>query len=114
MSFHLPPLRERVQDIAPLARAMAARFNTQFKQGPVRHHPRALDALEAYPWPGNIRQLENVVQQAVLVSQSGRELLFEHLPQQVREHRARAGRGSESGRCRPDSAAQPPGDWSGT
>lgn len=85
MSFHLPPLRERVQDIGPLARAMAARFNTRFKKELFDISRRAIDALEAYPWPGNIRQLENAIQQAVLVS-SGPELLFDHLPQQVREH----------------------------
>jgi DNA-binding NtrC family response regulator len=85
MSFHLPPLRERVQDVAPLARAMTARFNTRFKKDLFDVHPRTLDALEGYPWPGNVRQLENVIQQAVLVS-SGPELQFEHLPQQVREH----------------------------
>jgi DNA-binding NtrC family response regulator len=86
MSFHLPPLRERVQDITPLARAMAARFNTRFGKDLFDVSPRALDALEAFPWPGNIRQLENIVQQAVLVS-SGAELLLEHLPQQVRDYR---------------------------
>jgi DNA-binding NtrC family response regulator len=85
MSFHLPPLRERVQDIAPLARAMAARFTTRFKKDLFDLSHRALDALEAFPWPGNIRQMENAIQQAVLVS-SGPELLFDHLPQQVREH----------------------------
>lgn len=85
MSFHLPPLRERVQDVTPLARAMAGRFNTRFKKDLFDVNPRTLDALEAFPWPGNIRQLENVIQQAVLVS-SGPELLFEHLPQQIREH----------------------------
>jgi DNA-binding NtrC family response regulator len=84
MSFHLPSLRERVQDIAPLARAMAARFNTRFKKDLFDFSRPALDALEGYGWPGNIRQLENVIQQAVLVS-SGRELLYEHLPAQVRE-----------------------------
>jgi DNA-binding NtrC family response regulator len=84
MSFHLPPLRERVQDIAPLGRAIAGRFNTRFKKDLFDIHPRALDALEGHPWPGNIRQLENCLQQAVLIS-SGPELLFEHLPQQVRE-----------------------------
>jgi DNA-binding NtrC family response regulator len=89
MSFHLPPLRERVQDIAPLARGMAARFNTRFKKELFDISPQALDALESYPWPGNIRQLENVIQQAVLVS-SGSELLFDHLPAQVREHQASA------------------------
>jgi two-component system, NtrC family, response regulator HydG len=86
MAFHLPPLRERVQDVAPLARAVAARFNTKFGKGLFDVSPRALDALEAFPWPGNIRQLENVVQQAVLVS-AGPELLLEHLPPQVRDYR---------------------------
>jgi DNA-binding NtrC family response regulator len=45
-----------------------------------------MDALETFPWPGNIRQMENFIQQAVLVS-SGPELLLEHLPQQVRDYR---------------------------
>jgi DNA-binding NtrC family response regulator len=89
MSFHLPPLRERVQDIAPLVRGMTARFNTKFRKDLFDISPRAMDALESYPWPGNIRQLENFIQQGVLVS-SGSELLFEHLPQQVREYRPAA------------------------
>ncbi len=84
MAFHLPALRERVQDIAPLARGMAARFTTRFKKDLFDISRPALDALEGHGWPGNIRQLENVVQQAVLVS-SGRDLLHEHLPAQVRE-----------------------------
>src|SRR5262249_8843024 len=86
MSFHLPPLRERIQDIAPLVRAMAARFNTKSRKALFDVSPQAMDALEGFPWPGNIRQLENFVQQAVLVS-SGPELLFEPLPQQVRDYR---------------------------
>jgi two-component system, NtrC family, response regulator HydG len=90
MSFHLPPLRERVQDIAPLARALVARFNTKFNKELLDISLPALDALETFPWPGNIRQMENFIQQAVLVS-SGPELLVEHLPQQLREHRATPG-----------------------
>ncbi len=101
MSFHLPPLRERVQDIAPLARAMAARFNTRFKKDLFDISRACLDALENHPWPGNIRQLENCMQQAVLVS-SGAELLFEHLPQQVREQ-APAGPLPQVPAVRPDS-----------
>src|SRR5205823_14340727 len=69
-------LRERVQDIAPLARGMAARFNTRFKKDLFDISPNAMDVLESYTWPGNIRQLENCVQQAVLVS-SGHELRSE-------------------------------------
>src|SRR5207245_1515072 len=78
MSFHLPPLRERVQDIAPLVRGMAARFTQKFNKELFDITPAAMAALEAFPWPGNIRQLENVVQQAVLVS-AGPELLVQHL-----------------------------------
>ena len=85
MSFHLPPLRERVQDIAPLVRGMAARFTTKFRKDLFDIHPLAMAALEAFPWPGNIRQLENVVQQAVLVS-TGLELLLQHLPQPLQEY----------------------------
>ena len=87
MSFHLPPLRERVQDIEPLVRGMAARFNNQFQKRLFDIHPQALEAPKAFPWPGNIRQLENAVQQAVLVSR-GPELLVSHLPQSLLEFAA--------------------------
>jgi hypothetical protein len=84
MSFHLPRLRERVQDIAPLVRGMAARFSTKFHKALLDISIEAMGALEAFPWPGNIRQLENVVQQAVLVS-SGPQLLLQHLPAPVQD-----------------------------
>jgi DNA-binding NtrC family response regulator len=84
MSFHLPPLRERVQDIAPLARGMAARFNRKFNKGLFDINPEAMAALEAYPWPGNLRQLENVLQHAVLVS-AGPDLLLQHLPPSLQD-----------------------------
>jgi DNA-binding NtrC family response regulator len=85
MSFHVPPLRERAQDIEPLARAAVARFSTKYSKGLSDMSPDALAALRAFPWPGNIRQLENAVQYAVLVS-SGPTLLHEHLPPPVRGH----------------------------
>jgi transcriptional regulator with PAS, ATPase and Fis domain len=85
MAFRLPPLRERVQDIGPLAGGMAARFSTKFRKNLTGISPAALAALEAFPWPGNIRQLENVVQRAVLIS-TGPELLLSHLPPAVQQH----------------------------
>jgi DNA-binding NtrC family response regulator len=87
MSFHLPPLRERVQDIAPLVRGMTARFTSKFRKDLFDIAPEAMAALETFPWPGNLRQLENVIQQAVLVS-SGPELLMSHLPAAVQEYAA--------------------------
>jgi DNA-binding NtrC family response regulator len=84
MAFHLPPLRERVQDIAPLVRGMAAHFNSKFRKNLFDISAEAMSAVEVFPWPGNIRQLENVIQQAVLVS-SGAELLLSHLPPSVQK-----------------------------
>ncbi len=84
ISFRLPPLRERAEDIAPLAREMVARLNARFRRTVVTIHPDALAALEAFPWPGNIHQLEHAIQQAMLVG-SGPELLPDHLPLAVRE-----------------------------
>jgi DNA-binding NtrC family response regulator len=87
MSFHLPPLRERVQDISPLVRGMTARFTSKFRKELFDISPEAMAALESFPWPGNLRQLENVIQQAVLVS-TGPELLLGHLPSAVQEYAA--------------------------
>ena len=85
MSFYLPPLRERVQDIGPLVCNMASKFAQKFGKELFAISPEAMAALEAFPWPGNIRQLENVVQQAVLMSQ-GPELLWPHLPKLIQEN----------------------------
>jgi DNA-binding NtrC family response regulator len=84
MPFELPPLRERAQDIGPLVRGMAARFNQKFQKELFDIHADAMRAMQTFPWPGNIRQLENVVQQAVVVSR-GPQLLLHHLPQVVQE-----------------------------
>lgn len=84
LSFHLPPLRERVRDIAPLARSLAARFGATFGKDVLDISPEALAVLEAYPWPGNIRELDNVIRQAVLLSR-GAVLRPHHLPESVRK-----------------------------
>ena len=79
LSFYLPPLRARVGDIARLVRGMAARFTARFHKDLFDISPEAMTVLESQPWPGNIRQLENAVQQAVLCS-TGPVLLPAHLP----------------------------------
>lgn len=78
VSFQLPPLRHRPEDIGPLVRGMVAHYGTKFGKKLFSVCPDALRTLEAFGWPGNIRQLENVVQQAVL-SSSGSELKAQHL-----------------------------------
>ncbi|HZU34681.1 MAG TPA: sigma 54-interacting transcriptional regulator [Gemmataceae bacterium] len=90
-SFHLPALRERPQDIPPLVQGMVQRFGEKFGKQLEEVHPDVLRILESYPWPGNIRQLENVIQHAVLLS-NGPQLLPTHLPSPVREHLTTANR----------------------
>jgi DNA-binding NtrC family response regulator len=98
LALHLPPLRERVCDIAPLAWGVAARSAAKFGKELSAISPEAMAFLEAFSWPGNIRQLENVVQQAVLAS-TGPELLPQHLPPLLREENR--------------SRSAPPGSWAG-
>lgn len=96
LAFRLPPLRERPQDIPPLVRGMVARYGTRFGKKIQGIHPDALRALEAFPWPGNIRQLENVLQQAVLTCPAD-ELRLQHLPPMVHTVRPEAGSGRAGG-----------------
>jgi DNA-binding NtrC family response regulator len=64
----LPPLRERREDVAPLARHFLAKYARQFGK-PVTDLSRgALDALERYHWPGNVRELENIVARSVALA----------------------------------------------
>jgi DNA-binding NtrC family response regulator len=67
ISVHLPPLRERREDILPLANAFLKRFVAQANR-PIRGYtPAAIERLTAFDWPGNVRQLQNEIQRAVLL-----------------------------------------------
>ncbi|NIE81965.1 MULTISPECIES: sigma-54 dependent transcriptional regulator [unclassified Burkholderia] len=74
----LPPLRERPHDILPLAEHFRARYCRQLQRAQPMLSEGASQALLAYPWPGNIRELENVMHLALLVS-SGNLIREEHL-----------------------------------
>jgi two-component system response regulator AtoC len=67
IAIHLPPLRERREDIAPLARFFAARLGSRFGT-PVALSEAALGWVEAQPWPGNVRELENAIERAAVLS----------------------------------------------
>lgn len=75
--IHLPPLRERRQDIPLLARHMLRRFAP--RRGDEAMTPEFLEALMAHDWPGNIRELANAVERATILSGGG-PLRPEHLP----------------------------------
>jgi len=64
--LHIPPLRERREDLAPLVKTLLQRFSERYKSHPIEISPEAMRCLEKYHWPGNIRELENVLERAFL------------------------------------------------
>jgi transcriptional regulator with PAS, ATPase and Fis domain len=67
VSVHLPPLRERKEDILPLALMFLKRFASQANREISGFSPEASERLRNFEWPGNVRQLQNEVQRAVLL-----------------------------------------------
>jgi DNA-binding NtrC family response regulator len=82
VSIVLPPLRERPEDIPPLAQSFADRVYSF--SSPVKFSPEALGLLERYSWPGNIRELENAVVRAVAMCDG--TIRVKDLPQRVRNY----------------------------
>lgn len=70
LTLHVPPLRQRVEDIAPLARHFLAQHLSTQQEAGMRFSPAAIAMLEAQPWPGNIRELRNVVTKAAVLARS--------------------------------------------
>ncbi len=82
--IHVPPLRERPDDIEPLARHFLRKFALQMGKPLSDFNPEALATLKRGSWPGNVRELENAVEHAVAVSESRQELVeLSHLPESV-------------------------------
>ena len=69
ISVHLPPLRERRDDIMPLANAFLKRFAAQANRTLSGFTTQAVERLTSFEWPGNVRQLQNEIQRAVLLSE---------------------------------------------
>ena len=76
MPIVLPPLRQRGDDIPLLVKFYVDLFNTEFRKRVRRISPEAMARLKAYGWPGNIRELRNVVERAMLLA-DGDELTTE-------------------------------------
>lgn len=81
LEFRVPPLRERPEDIIPLAQLFAHRHGQRYHKPELKLSDCALKALQAYSWPGNIRELSHMMERAVLLTQevvlTGTQL---HLP----------------------------------
>ena len=68
VEIHLPPLRERREDIAPLAEHFLRQHSERYRRGRMVFTLQALEALRAHSWPGNVRELDHVIERAVLMS----------------------------------------------
>jgi two-component system, NtrC family, response regulator PilR len=80
--IHLPPLRERREDIPLLARAFLERYAKSMNKPIDSIEPEAMRRLEVYDWPGNVRELENTVERSVAM-ETGKRITLEGLPERI-------------------------------
>ena len=83
--IHLPPLRERREDIPLLAREFLERFSKSMSKNIDGIEPEAMRLLEVYEWPGNVRELENTIERAVAL-ESKHKVTTDALPERIRTH----------------------------
>jgi transcriptional regulator with PAS, ATPase and Fis domain len=84
ITLRVPPLRERSEDIPLLCNHFLAKFNQRYQKNVRAISPAAYHLLIRNRWPGNVREIENAIERAVLVSKTG-EILPNDLPEQIRE-----------------------------
>ena len=85
VEIHLPPLRERSEDVPALCEHFLAVYAHRYRKNLSRFEPAALEALCANPWPGNVRELDHVVQRAVLMARGEEVRVVDLGLQPVRE-----------------------------
>jgi len=82
--LHLPPLRERArEDRLALLRRLFVELRAELPESPAEFSSEALERLLSYPWPGNIREMRNVLERALIVGRGAERLGLEHLPGDV-------------------------------
>lgn len=84
INIHLPPLRDRKEDVPLLINHFNAKFSKDTGKKPLRIPARVMDAMEAYHWPGNVRELENFIHRLVIMKDQ--EISMEDLPGPMKMH----------------------------
>ena len=87
--IRLPPLRERVEDIPTLAEHFLRVYRERARRAVPSISPEAMRCLRAYPFPGNVRELENEIERAVALADPGRPIGPEHLSERIRGSEAK-------------------------
>jgi two-component system response regulator AtoC len=83
--LYIPPLRDRIEDIMPLALVMLERYNKELKRNFTGFTPAAADVMTHYSWPGNIRELKNVIERTMILA-TGSMIDAAFLPEEIREY----------------------------
>jgi two-component system response regulator AtoC len=87
--LYIPPLRDRKEDIMPLALTMLERYNKELKRTFTAFTPAAAEVMTNYSWPGNIRELKNVIERTMILA-PGSEIDAAYLPEEIRDYEAPA------------------------
>jgi two-component system, NtrC family, response regulator AtoC len=85
LPLFIPPLRERREDILPLALDIMQHLNKELKKNFAGFTPTAAELLQNYPWPGNIRELRNVIERMMILSKES-DISEEDLPEELRDY----------------------------
>lgn len=83
--LYIPPLRERKEDVLPLALEMLQHFNRELNKKFTGFTPAAADLLQQYSWLGNIRELKNVIERTMILAPEG-DIDAAYLPEEIRDH----------------------------
>ncbi len=83
VNIHMPPLRDRLEDVPVLARAFLKELAKENRREVSEITPEVMDLLGGYPWPGNVRELRTAIEHGVVMC-SGKKLMLKHLPASLR------------------------------
>ncbi len=87
VEIHIPPLRERQEDIVPLAMLFLKNVSQRFKKKVAGFSPEVLNFFEDYPWPGNVRQLRHEVERLIALTPEGERITLANFSQELQDWR---------------------------
>ncbi|MEO7994131.1 MAG: sigma-54 dependent transcriptional regulator, partial [bacterium] len=96
ITIEMPPLRDRVEDIIPLAHHFIRLFNAELSRGYTGLAPDVVRAYRAYPWPGNVRELRNTIER-VMILEDSEIIRLEYLPENLQKYAGPHGLGTSAG-----------------
>ena len=85
VNIHLPPLRERDEDVILLAKHFIEKLNKILNRDFKSIAPDAMNAMRAYPWPGNVRELQNTIER-IMILETGPVIKLEYLPDDISKY----------------------------